>query len=100
MASHHFFGGNFSVKFSSCCDQCAYLTKKNYFQLAISKDLKRIINHNEILNMKFSAAFALLVIVGFIACADALPARKSELTSDKDSLKDSSININSVWGLL
>lgn len=50
--------------------------------------------------MKFSAAFALLVIVGFIACADALPARKSELTSDKDSLKDSSININSVWGLL
>lgn len=28
--------------------------------------------------MKFSASFALLVIVGFIACADALPARKSE----------------------
>lgn len=47
--------------------------------------------------MKFSAAFALLVIVGFIACADALPARKSELTSDKDSLEDSS-RISTVFG--
>lgn len=29
--------------------------------------------------MKFSVAFALLVIVGFVASGDALPARKSEL---------------------
>lgn len=39
--------------------------------------------------MKFSATFALLVIVGFIACADALPARKSELISPTHLLKDS-----------
>lgn len=82
LVRHHFFGGNFSVKFSSCRDQCKHPFISSLPPVCGFIQESPSIPPTE--NMKFSTALALLVIAGIAATGDALPARKSELSNLED----------------